>query len=221
MYRLLIHIIYGKGSTGFHAANPPQPSDGRSDGVPRGLFTPPLRKPAVLATLTPEPSQGTPGTARCADIHHPGPALPRQQRGDGGAESPLTNRWKALVKRVKTKVKQWQAQIRRYYLARMRKHLALTTKRTFRFVQLIAFIIGIPPQMLFRKPRLPSGAINRFVHNCRYALFRRRAVFYTFRLLAYNHICSHSSVWGTAASPADDRLTNTCFLNLKRAAFPL
>jgi len=147
--------------------------------------------------------------------------LPRQQRGDGGAESPLANRWKVLVKRVKTKVKQWQSRIRRYYLARMRKHVALATRHAFRFVRLIASTIGIPLRMLFRKPRLPYGAINRFVHDCRYALFRRRAVFYTFRLLAYNHICSHSSVWGTAASPADDRLTNTCFLNLKRAAFPL
>lgn len=176
MHRFFIHTICGKGSTGFHAADPPQPSDGRSDGVPRTSNAPALRKPAVLATLTPAPSQGTPGTARCAGIYHPGPALPRQQRDDGGAESPLANRWKALVMRTKAKVKQWQAQIHRYYLARMRKHLALATKRTFRFVQLIAFTIGISVRMLFRKSRLPYGAINRFVHDCRYALFRRRAV---------------------------------------------
>lgn len=176
MHRLFTYTLYVKGSTGFHAAFPPQLSDGRSGGVPRGLFTPPLRKPAVLATLIPEPSQGAPGTARCADIYHPGTALSRQQRGDGGAETSLAIRWKALVKRVKTKVKQWQAQIRRYFLARMRNYVALSTRHTFRFVRLITFTIGVSLRMLFRKPCLPYGAINRFVHDCRYALFRRRAV---------------------------------------------
>lgn len=176
MHWFFIHTICGKGSTGFYAADPPQPSDGRSGGVPRISNTPSLRKPAVLATLTPEPSQGTLSTARGADIYHPGPTLPRQQRGDGGAEILLAGRWKVQVKRIKTKVRQWRAQVHRYYLMRMRKHLALSTEHTFRFVQLIAFSISVPLRMLFCNPRLPFGAINRFVHDCRYALFRRRAV---------------------------------------------
>jgi len=168
---------YGKGSTEYHAAFPPQTSDGRSGGVPRGLITPPLRKLAVLATGFPEPSQGTPGTAISATRNHPGTALPRQQCGDGDAElSPATGR-KALARRVKVKVKQWQAKIHRYYLARMRKYVALTTKRAFRSVRLIAFIIGVLRRLLFRKSALPYGIINRIVHNRRFALFRRRAVY--------------------------------------------
>lgn len=49
------------------------------------------------------------------------------------------------------------------------------------------------------------------IGNRRFAVFRRRAVDKTFRLLAYNHICSHSSVWETAARSADDRLNYTIF----------
>src|SRR5690606_35272499 len=98
---------YGKGSTGIHTAVPPQLSDGRSGGVPRRHNAPVLRKPAVLATMLPEPSQGTPGTAICAVIYHPGSALPRQRRGDGGAEQVQAKGWKALIIRIKAKVKQW------------------------------------------------------------------------------------------------------------------
>ncbi|MEC3879135.1 hypothetical protein [Parapedobacter sp. 10938] len=211
----VIHISTRKGSTGIHTAVPLQLSDGRSGGVPLRNNTPSLRKPTVLATMLPEPSQGTPGTAIGAELYHPGPALPRPQRGDGGADQVKAKGWKALVKRAKAKVTAWQAQIRRYYLARMRKHVALTTRRTFGFVRLIAFIIHISRRMLFRKTALPYGMLTQVVHDRRFALFRRRAVDKTFRLLAYNHICSHSSVWETAASSADDRLTKT-FLNLKR-----
>jgi len=171
-----LYTRYGKGSTENHTAVPLQASDGRSGGVPLGLITPPLRKPAVLATRFPEPSQETPGTAICAVIYHPGPVLPRQQRGDGGVERPPANRWKALIIRIKAKVKQWQAQIRRYYLSRMRNHLALTTKLAFGYVWLIAFTIGILRRLLFCKPALSYGAINVSVHDRRYALFRRRAV---------------------------------------------
>ncbi|MFC3198262.1 hypothetical protein ACFOET_11625 [Parapedobacter deserti] len=169
---------YGKGSTGFDTAVPPQASYGRSGGVPRSLNTPLLRKPAVLATRFPEPSQGTPGTAICAVICHPGPALPRQQRGDGGAEQVPAKGWKALVGRVKAKVTARQAQIHRYYLAHMRKHVALTTKLTFRFVRLIAITVRVSRWMWFRRPALSYGAMNRFVHDRRFALFRRRAVSY-------------------------------------------
>src|SRR5690606_25646661 len=65
----------------------------------------------------------------CAVIYHPGPALPRQRRGEGGAEQVQAKGWKALANRLKAKVTAWQAQIRGDYLARMRKHVALTTKR--------------------------------------------------------------------------------------------
>ncbi len=171
-----IQTRYGKGSTGFHTAFPPRLSDGRSGGVPLKHNTPTLRKPAVLATRFPEPSQGTPGTAICAVIYHSGPALSRQQRRDGGVEQPPANRWKAMIVRIKVKVKQWQAQIHRYFLAHMRNHLAQTTKLAFGFIRLIALTIGILRRLLFRKPALPYGAINVSVHDRRYAVFRRRAV---------------------------------------------
>src|SRR5690606_39513213 len=83
------------------------------------------------------PHPPLPGTAICADTYHPGPALTRQQRGDGGAEQIQAKGWKASVKRVKAKTTAWRAQIRGDYLARMRKYVALTTKPIFRFVQLI------------------------------------------------------------------------------------
>src|SRR5690606_34444881 len=102
-----IHKRYGKGSTGFHTAFPTQQSDGRSEGVPRISNTPSLRKPAVLATMLPEPSQGTLGTAISATRNHPDPALPRQQCGDGGAELSLAKGRKALARRVKAKVTAW------------------------------------------------------------------------------------------------------------------
>ncbi len=167
---------YGKGSTGIHTAFPPQPSDGRSGGVPLRHNAPSLRKPAVLATMLPEPSQGTSGTAIGAELYHLGMVLLRTQHHDGGAEQPPANRWKALIIRIKAKVKRWQAQIRRYYLTPMRKHVALTTKRTFRFVRLIAFTVRVSRWMWFHRPALPYGAMNRFVHDRRFALFRRRAV---------------------------------------------
>jgi hypothetical protein len=167
---------YDKGSTGFDTAFPPQLSDGRSGGVPRSLNTPPLRKPAMLATRFPEPSQGTPGTAICAVIYHPGSELPRQQHGDGGVEQPSAKRWKALIIRIKAKVKRWQAQIHRYYLKLMRRHVALTTQLTFSYIRLIVFTIGILRRSLFRRLALPYGAINVSIHDCRDALFRRRAV---------------------------------------------
>src|SRR5699024_9945976 len=108
----------------------------------------------------PEPSQGTPGTAMSADRYYPGTALPRQQCGDGDAElSPAKGR-KALARRVKAKVKHWQAKIHRYYLARMRRHVALTTSRTFVYIRLFNFIVRISRTMLFRKTALPFGAIN-------------------------------------------------------------
>src|SRR5690606_28541242 len=161
---------------GIHTAVPPQASDGRSGGAPRRHNAPFLRKPAVLATMLPEPSHGTPGTAIGADVYHPGPAVPRQQRGDGGAEQVPAKGWKALVRRVIAKVTAWQAQIRGYYLARMREHVALTTKRTFRFVRLVVFIIRISRRMLFRRPAVPFGVLTQVVHDRRFALFRRRAV---------------------------------------------
>lgn len=37
-------------------------------------------------------------------------------------------------------------------------------------------IIRVSRRGLFRKPTLPHGAMNQFVHDCRFALFRRRAV---------------------------------------------
>ncbi|MEC3879175.1 hypothetical protein [Parapedobacter sp. 10938] len=91
-----ISTRYGKGSTGIHTAVPPQLSDGGSDGVPLRNNTSSLHKPAVLVTMLPEPSQGTHGTAIGAELYHPGPALPRQQRGDGGAEQVKAKGWKAL-----------------------------------------------------------------------------------------------------------------------------
>src|SRR5690606_21396626 len=120
------------------------------------------------------PHPPLPGTAICADIYHPGPALPRQQCGDGGAEHVQANGWKAFIQRVNTKAKRWQAQIHRYYLARMHKHVAPTTKRAFRFVRLIAFIIHLSRKMLFRETALPFGVLTQVVHDRRFALFRRR-----------------------------------------------
>jgi len=134
-----------------------------------------------------------------------GPARLRQQHGDGGAESPTANRWKALILRIKAKVKRWRAQVHRYYLTLMRKHMALITKLTFGYIRLIVFMIGILPRSLFRKPTLPNGDINTFVHDRRNALFRRRAV--GKRLGMFPHqIPEPSTAWS-----ADDRLTNTHF----------
>lgn len=177
MKKRYTYTLYCKGSIGFHAAVPPQASDGRSGGVPRKTNTPSLHKPAVLATLIPEPSQGTPGTAISAVLYLMGPALPRPQHGDGDVEQPPANCLKALVKRVNAKVKQWRAQIHRYYLAHMRNHLALTTTRTFGYIRLIVFTISLLQRSLFRKSVVPHGATNTFVHDCRYALFRRGAVY--------------------------------------------
>ncbi len=170
------HNRYSKGSTGFHTAVPPQRSDGRSGGMPLWLIIPFLRKPAVLVTLRPEPSQGTPSTAICAVIYHPGPVPPRLQHGDGGVEQSPANRWKALIMRIKAKAKQWQAQIHRYYLKLMRRHVALITKLTFGYIRLIVFVIGISRGLLFRKSALPYGARQSVAHDRRYALFRRGAV---------------------------------------------
>lgn len=124
------------------------------------------------------PHPPLPGTAICADIYHPGPALPRQQCGDGGAEQAQAKGRKALVNRVKAKVTAWRAQIRGDYLALKRKHVALTTKPIFRFVRLIAITVRVSRWMWFHRPALSYGAMNRFVHDRRFALFRRRAVSY-------------------------------------------
>ena len=167
---------YGKGSTGVDTAFPAQRSGGGSAGVPRRKHTPSLRKPAVLATSFPEPPQGTHGTAISAGLHHPGPALPRLQCSDGGTEQtrPTCRRW--LTNWVQAKVTRWRTQIRRYYPTRMSKHVALVTHGTFRYIRLIGFIVRIPRRILFRSSALPFGVVNRFVHDCRFAGFRRRAV---------------------------------------------
>jgi len=104
------------------------------------------------------------GTAIGADIYYSGMVLPRLQHHDDGTEQVKAKKWKAPTF------------IHRYYLALVRKHVALTTKRTFRFVLLIAFIIHISRRRPFRKTYLPFGVTTRFVHDCRFALFRRRAV---------------------------------------------
>ncbi|SFC84227.1 hypothetical protein SAMN05421747_13514, partial [Parapedobacter composti] len=97
------------------------------------------------------------------------------------AEHPPANRWKALVIRIKTKVNWWQAQIHRYYLTPMRRQMALITQLTFSYIRLVAFAIGVSRASLFRKPALPSGLIQVFVHDRRNAVFRRRAVSGTWR----------------------------------------
>lgn len=165
------HTRYNQGSTGFHTAVPPQASDGGSGGVPLSANTPPLPKPAVLATRFPEPSHGTPGTAISAHTRYPGPTLPRPQRSDGGKGQPSATRWKGWVKRINKNVKQWLAQIRREYLKLLRSHLALTTTLTFGYVRLITFLIGVSRRILQSQPALPYGLVTRFVHDRRYALF--------------------------------------------------
>lgn len=74
-----IHDI--EGSTVFHAVvSPRSTSEGCSGGVPLEDNAPPLHKPAVLATITPNPSQGTPGTAISAASHNMGTAPSRTSR---------------------------------------------------------------------------------------------------------------------------------------------
>lgn len=113
------------------------------------------------------------------------PAQPGDGRsggaGDGGVEQPPANRWKALIIRINAKVMRWQAQIHRYYLKLMRRHVALVIRRTFGYVRLIVFLIGVLRRLLFRRPALPYGVIHASVHDCRDALFRRRAVKKAFR----------------------------------------
>lgn len=173
MHRLFTTKRYGKGSTGFHAAVPPQASDGSSGGAPQKIIAPTLHKPAVLATLKTDPSQGTPGTAISAIQTYPGPTLPRPQHGECGAEQTPANCWKVIIKKIHSKAKQWCAQIHGYYLKLMRKHVALTIRLTFIFVQLIAFFIGIYRGLQFRKSALPYGAMKVFVRDRRYAPFPR------------------------------------------------
>jgi len=110
------------------------------------------------------------------------PALQRQQRGDdGGSEQAKAKGWKAMVIRVKAKIKQWQVQIHKYYLSLMRRHVALTTKLAFRYIRVIAFTIGVSLRAIFRKPPLPKGATTVFAHDRRDTLFRRGAVQANFR----------------------------------------
>ena len=151
---------YGKGSTGFHTAVPPQESDGSSGGVPLHHNTPLLRKPAVLVTFDPDLSQGTPGTAISADLIYAG-ATPSGTR---------SNRFAWITSRLE----QMQAQLYRKYLEL--ELLALMYCFMLRYLRLVIRLIDIGREQLFHAETLPSVVLTRSVHDRRHALFRRRAV---------------------------------------------
>lgn len=155
---------YGMGSTGFHAADPPRSgSDGRSGRVPLHETAPPLRKPAVLATLKPDPSWGTPGTAIRADTRQTGTAPSRLRRRSGG-----------MV--LFDKLERAQTQLYRKYLAS--QLLALLCVLMLRYLRLVMQVMAVSRRKLFQASALPYGVINRSIHDRRYAVFRRRAVGY-------------------------------------------
>ncbi|WP_325637485.1 hypothetical protein [Parapedobacter sp.] len=53
-------------------------------------------------------------------------------------------------------------------------------------------------------PALPFEAITRFVHDCRFAVFRRRAVLAKFPGIVREYRFPPTSSGGTKVSPADD-----------------
>ncbi|WP_257667204.1 hypothetical protein [Parapedobacter tibetensis] len=131
-------------------------------------------------------------------------AVPPQASDGEAGHTPAGKAWVVWSKRIRAKVKLWKAQIHRYYLKLMRKHVALTSRLTFGYVRLITFVISVSRRLLFRKPALPYGAINVSAHDRRYALFRRRAV-------GMDIGCFRTRYRASAAWLTDDRLTNTYF----------
>ena len=151
---------YGKGSTEFHTAFPAQQSDGRSGGVPLKENPLPLRKPAVLATMFPEPSQGTPGTAISAEPINTG-TTPSRTRRNGLS-------W------ITSGLECMQARLYRKYLAL--ELLAVTHCLIFRYLRFVIWLIDISRTQVFHAKTFLSVAVTRFVDDRRHALFRRRAV---------------------------------------------
>ncbi len=155
---------FSMGSTVNHAAVPPRSaSDGGSGWAPLKDETPPLRKPAVLVTFDPDSSQGTPDTAISADFLNMGSVPSRS--------------WSRRV--VLEQLAHWQALLFGAYLAN--GLLAITLVFMLRYLRLVIRLINVYWTQLFQATALPFVVVTRFVHDRRYALFRRRAV-YTYLL---------------------------------------
>lgn len=127
--------------------------------MPLNDNTPPLRKPAVLVTYFPDPSQGTPSTAISADFPNTGSAPSRS--------------WGYRV--VLEQLAHRQAQLFEAYLAT--RMLALTLVLMVRYLRLVIRLVDVYRTQLFQATALPSVVVTRFAHDRKYALFRRRAVY--------------------------------------------
>lgn len=158
-------IQHIEGSTGYHGAFPTRTSDGGSGGTPLGNNAPPLLKPAVLATIFPDPSHGTHGTAIRADIHHPGAVRSRLPDRSGG---------EAFCRKLELACEQ----LHRKYLAV--PMMALTLMLMLRYLQLL---IGVIPVRRWEPSLLaayPYGLTEQIIHDGKFAVFRRRAVCFAY-----------------------------------------
>lgn len=164
-----------QGSTEFDPAFPAwgacpmQASDGGYGRVPRVSYTPPMLKPAVLATRIPDPSHGTPCTAISAGEQHPGAAPSRLWHRSGR----LWRLWQ---------FEQVQAKLVREYLAV--PLIVLAYSLLLRFLQRMIRVIRVARYTIFYASAFPFGVSRRFIHDRVGALFRRGAVCYTLKVMA-------------------------------------
>lgn len=154
-----IHDI--EGSTVFHAVvSPRSTSEGCSGGMPLEDNVPPLHKPAVLATIIPDPSQGTPGTAIRAAPHNMGTAPSRTSRQE--------------VRRKTGWLEGMQTELYRQHLAL--QVLGLLYCSMLRYLLLAIRPIIIDREQFFQTRPLPNVWFTSSAHDRKFAVFRRRAV---------------------------------------------
>lgn len=166
-----IHDI--EGSTDYHGAFParkacmPQVCDGGSVSVPHENNTLSMPKPAVLESLLPDPSRPssplrrTHGTAIRADYYPPGVVRSRLPGRSGGGAF-----WVKLGVACE--------QLHRKYLAV--PMLTLAYMLMLRYLQLLIGIIPVRPEIASPRAAYPYGVTEQIIHDCRFAVFRRRAV---------------------------------------------
>lgn len=148
MNDMVANTAFSMGSTVYHAAVPPRSTSNRRSGeVPQDVNTPPLRKPAVLATYFPDLSQGTLGMAISADLTNMG-TMSSRTRGNGFS----------------------------WFTCRLKQMLTLLYCFILRYLWYAIRLIFINRKQVSRSETLLCAAVIQFVRDRRHAVFRRRAV---------------------------------------------